>query len=134
MSRQFAFIPPQLPSLTSSPPEGDDWIHEIKHDGYRTLLVLREGAAHAYTRNGYDWTAKYWPIVQACEALPCRQAVIDGEIVVEDKRGASDFAGLSGAIAREPDRLVFHAFDLLRLNGEDLRLQGVLARRAALKG
>ena len=56
--RRLGFIPPQLPSLTDQPPEGAEWIHEVKHDGYRTLLVIERGNV-CYTRNGFDWNERY---------------------------------------------------------------------------
>ena len=115
------FIPPQLPTLSTEPPSGPEWLHEIKHDGYRTLVVIDHGKARAFTRNGYDWTAKYAPIVTACAKLRCQSALIDGEMVVENEHGVSDFAALRSAIANNPSRLVFFAFDLLFLNGQDLR-------------
>jgi len=69
MSR-LGFIPPQLPSLTDQPPEGGDWIHEVKHDGYRTMLVVERGTARAYTRNGHDWSDRYPGIIRAAVKLP----------------------------------------------------------------
>jgi hypothetical protein len=62
------------------PPEGDDWIHEIKLDGYRTQLVIDAGEARAHTRRGADWTAKYRPLANSAAELPARSAIIDGEM------------------------------------------------------
>ena len=127
------FIHPLAPTLVAEPPEGDAWIHEIKHDGYRTILVIDRGKATAYTRNGHDWTDRYPRIVRAAEKLACRSAVIDGELVIQDAEGRSDFEGLRAAIAREPHRLIFFAFDLLHLDGEDLRQRPLIERRAMLR-
>jgi bifunctional non-homologous end joining protein LigD len=101
------FITPALPSLVDVPPAGDGWIHEIKHDGYRTQLLIAGGRARAFTRNGHDWTEKYAPIARAVEHLACTSAVLDGELVVQDERGVSDFSALRRAIHRQPERLVF---------------------------
>src|SRR5690242_9192636 len=123
MSRasQLCFIPPQLPSLTERPPEGAGWIHEVKHDGYRTMLVVERGAARAYTRNGHDWGDRYPGIVAAARKLPCRTAILDGEIIVQDARGISDFEALQAALRSKATPLIFYAFDLLHLDGRDLR-------------
>src|SRR4051794_40533632 len=108
MPSRPSFIAPQAPTLTGEPPSGEGWIHEIKHDGFRTMIVVDRGEAHAYTRQGFDWTARYGPIVRAARRFTPRSAVIDGEMIVEDELGASDFHGLQGAIAHEPHRLVFY--------------------------
>src|ERR1044072_1191133 len=112
----LSFIPPQLPSLTDRPPEGLGWIHEVKHDGYRTLLSIEHGKTVAYTRNGYDWSARYPLIVSTAAKLRCRSAMLDGEVIVQDRRGASDFDALQEAIKSKPGRLIFYAFDLLYLD------------------
>jgi bifunctional non-homologous end joining protein LigD len=127
-----AFIPPQTPTPATEPPSGSEWIHEIKHDGFRIMLAIDSGEARAFSRNGYDWTARYAPVIKACASLACRSALLDGEIVVEDRNGVSVFDSLPSAIRHEPDRLVFYAFDLLHLDGQDLRQQGLLDRRARL--
>ena len=127
-----AFIPPQVPTSAAEPPSGNEWIHEIKHDGFRTMLAIDNGKARAFTRNGYDWTDRYAPVVRACDSFGCRSALIDGEIVVEDTNGVSDFDSLPSAIRYHPDRLVFYAFDLLHLDGQDLRQRELVERRARL--
>lgn len=109
------------PKLIDAPAKGDTWLHEIKYDGYRTQLVVEDGEARAFTRNGHDWTDKYGPIVSAANTLPCTSAIIDGELIVQDENGVSDFAALRSAIYKAPHRLLFFAFDLLHLNGHDLR-------------
>jgi ATP-dependent DNA ligase len=85
------------------------------------LLVIDRGAARAFTRRGSDWTYRYRPIVAAARRLPCRAAIIDGEVIVQDESGISDFGALRSAIDDEPHRLLFYAFDLLHLDGKDLR-------------
>ena len=88
-----------LPSLVTEPPASDNWQHEIKHDGYRTQLVIDRGKVQAFTRNRNDWTDRYPGIVAAAEGLRCRSAVIDGEVVVLDDAGRSDFHAVKTAIA-----------------------------------
>jgi len=131
MSLQF--ISPQLATAVDHPPPRAGWIHEVKHDGYRTLLIIERPKAHAYTRNGFDWSESYLGITKATAKLQCRSAIIDGEIIVQDQRGVSDFESLKSAIRWRPQKLIFCAFDLLHLNGKDLRDQPLLARRAKLK-
>jgi hypothetical protein len=119
--RRLRFIPPQLPSLTDQPPEGADWIHEVKHDGYRTMLLVERGAARVHTRNGHNWSDRYPGIIATARKLPCRSAIIDGEIIVQDARGVSDFEALQTALSSRSPNLIFYAFDLLHLDGKDLR-------------
>ncbi len=88
MSRVSAFPSLNLsfPRSLTSPPEGAQWIHEVKHDGYRTLLAVQRGSVVAYTRNGFDWTDRYPRIVQAAAKLHCRSAILDGEVIVQSRR------------------------------------------------
>jgi bifunctional non-homologous end joining protein LigD len=116
-----AFVPPMLPTLVDAPPEGAEWLHELKYDGFRTQIALGAGGERAFSRAGHDWTAKYRPLVEAAASLGASEALIDGEVIVQDAAGRPDFAGLQAAIARTPERLVFMAFDLLSLDGRDLR-------------
>ncbi len=127
------FVPPLRPSLVAEPPAGDDWLHEIKHDGFRTLVSVAEGRVRAFTRNGHDWTQKYPRIVAAAAALRCRSALIDGEAIVQDASGVSDFPALCRAIERHPQRIVHFAFDLLMLDGRDFRARPLEERRARLE-
>jgi bifunctional non-homologous end joining protein LigD len=127
------FIKPELPSLVPEPPTGEGWIHEIKYDGYRTLIAIDRGQVRAFTRNGSVWTATYRRVVDACSKLACKAAVLDGEMVVQDERGVTDFHALRSAIYTAPHRIVFFAFDLLHLEGQDLRGQPLMERRALLR-
>src|SRR5246127_891721 len=127
------FINPQLATAVDRPPPRAGWIHEVKHDGYRTLLIIERRKARAYTRNGFDWTERYLGIAKAAAKLDCRTAVIDGEVIVQNKDGVSDFDALKSAIRWRPQSLILCAFDLLHLNGKDLRDQSLLERRAKLK-
>ena len=111
-----------------------NWITEVKWDGYRTQLV-KDGAWRArLTRNGYDWTTKYWPIALTASVMPFERGIIDGEVVVLDELHRSNFNALQAAIGREPSRLIFVAFDLLHLDGMDLRQLPLVVRRERLRG
>jgi ATP-dependent DNA ligase len=127
------FIKPQLATAVDKPPPPAGWIHEVKHHGYRTQLIIERGKASAYTRNGFDWTECYPVITKAAAKLECRLAVIDGEVIVQNKDGVSDFDALNSVIRWHPQSLIFCAFDVLHLNGKDLRDRLLLERRAKLK-
>jgi bifunctional non-homologous end joining protein LigD len=137
MSRVHArldFIEPQLPSLVDQPPEGEQWIHEIKHDGYRSQVLLERGRARVITRNGFDWTERYPSFVQAASKLSCNSAIIDGEAIVQNCDGVSDFEALGSALRQRPHTIILYAFDLLHLDGKDLRKKPLMERRACLRG
>jgi DNA ligase D-like protein (predicted ligase) len=127
------FIEPQLASPVDQPPEGKHWIREIKHDGYRSQVVIERGKVRVFSRNGYDWSDRYPGIVRAAANLPCRSAIIDGEAIVQNGHGASDFDALQSALRRQPHSIILYAFDLLHLDGKDLRQETLLERRHALK-
>ena len=127
------FIEPMLPTLVDTAPDGDAWVHEIKYDGHRTQLAIAGQDSRAYTRNGYDWTDRYGIVVATARALQCRSAVIDGEMCVQDADGVTDFKVLKSAIKRSPERLMLFAFDILSLDGRDLRTEPLLDRRRRLQ-
>ena len=127
------FVEPQLATLSEAPPAGDNWLHEIKFDGYRVQAAIGAGGARLYTRTGLDWTDRFRDIVQPLADLPCRAALIDGEAVVNDAHGRSDFGKLQAAIAEGGGRgIVYYAFDLLSLDGKDLRKLPLAERKARL--
>ena len=127
------FVAPCLATLVSKAPGGSGWIHEVKIDGYRMQGRIAGDDIALRTRSGLDWTAKFKPVAEALRALPTRSALIDGEIVVEDERGVSSFSMLQGDLkAGRRDRFRFYVFDLLFLDGRDLRAEPLLARKAAL--
>ena len=128
----FKFIEPQLASPVDQPPEGKHWIHEIKHDGYRCQVLLERGQARVFTRNGHDWSDRYPSIVRAAANLRCQSAIIDGEAIVQDGNGVSDFEALSSAMRWQADSIIVYAFDLMHLNGKDLRQQTLSVRRSIL--
>jgi bifunctional non-homologous end joining protein LigD len=126
-------IEPQLASPATEPPSGNDWVHEIKFDGYRTLARVQNGAVRLITRSGLDWTHRYGDLADAFGQLPCKEAMIDGEIVVTDEKGVARFELLQDALAADPSgRLVFFAFDLIHLDGFDLTKAPLVARKELL--
>ncbi|MER9526989.1 DNA ligase D [Mesorhizobium sp. M0292] len=131
-------IEPQLATQVPKPPggpvedTGELWLHEIKFDGYRTMAHIADGEVRLITRGGIDWTKRYGDLPQAFARLPLSQAIIDGEIMVLDEKGISRFAQLQDALsAGAGSKLHFYAFDLLHLDGWDLR-KAPLAKRKAL--
>ncbi|MBK5197740.1 MAG: non-homologous end-joining DNA ligase [Methyloceanibacter sp.] len=130
---RLGFIEPQLLTLTEHPPRGSDWIHEIKHDGYRCQVLLERGQARVFTRNGHDWSDRYPSIVRAAANLRCQSAILDGEAIVQDDNGISDFEALPSAMRWRPDSIILYAFDLMHLDGRDLRQQCLSERRSILK-
>ena len=129
------FIPPALATLRSAPPRGSDWLHVLKFDGYGVQAHIRAGRVKLFTRSGLDWTAKFGKSLAAAFAeLIVQDAIIDGEVVVEGAGGAPDFSALQDALATgRTDRLTFYAFDLLFLDGLDLRQMPLIERKAALQ-
>lgn len=130
--RPPAFRPVQLATLADAVPTGDDWIHEVKYDGYRLLLAVGAGAARAYTRRGLDWSHRFAPIVAAAAKLKAVSALIDGEAVVLDEQGRSSFQLIQGAFKDRTAKLVFYAFDILELDGESLTALSLLERKKRL--
>ncbi|HEY1261277.1 MAG TPA: DNA ligase D [Stellaceae bacterium] len=125
----------QLAKLADRPPDGPDWLHEIKYDGYRLLGRIDKGAVRLVTRNGLDWTAKFPALAERLAALPVETAVIDGEIVALNADGTTTFAGLQDKISTgHTDALIFYAFDLLYQDGWDLTSAPLEDRKAALAG
>jgi bifunctional non-homologous end joining protein LigD len=128
------FVPPCLATLHSNAPPGEEWLHEIKFDGYRIEARLDHGKVQLLTRNQQDWTHRFEPIAQAVAALPADTALLDGELVVENDKGISSFSLLQTDLKDgRRDRLVYYVFDLLHLDGRDLTAEPLVARKAALK-
>jgi len=126
------FRPPQLAVLSTTPPSGPDWLHEIKFDGYRVLAAMAGGSAKLYTRSGLDWTGKFRGVAEAVAQLPARGALIDGEVVAWDENGRTDFGRLQRALDRGGETLRYYAFDLLELDGEDLSGLPLIERKRKL--
>jgi len=133
VTSRLRFIEPQVASPVDQPPQGKHWIHEIKHDGYRSQVVIERGQARVFSRNGHDWSDRYPGIVRAAAGLRCNSAIIDGEAVVQDENGVSKFEALGSAIRRHPHSIILYAFDLLHIDGKDLRQETLSQRRAVLK-
>jgi len=133
-TRLPAFIPPSLATLHDDAPSGKNWLHEIKFDGYRIEARLDHGKVQLLTRKQLDWTHRFEPIAQAVKALAAQTALIDGELVVEDEKGASSFSLLQTDLKDgRDDRFVYQAFDLLYLDGQDLTHEPLVARKVALE-
>jgi bifunctional non-homologous end joining protein LigD len=124
---------PQLATLVEFPPLGPDWRHEIKYDGYRIMPFIGDGKVVMRTRGGLDWTEKFSLLAAEIKALGLTSAVLDGEIVALNDKGASDFSALKTALS-DNDRQAMHlfVFDILHLNGEDLHKRPLRERQAAL--
>jgi len=125
------FIDPQLCTLAARAPSGEGWIHEVKYDGYRMQLRVENGAARVFTRKGLDWSERLATVREAAAHLP--DCIIDGELVVLDSQGASDFSSLQATLTAGVKKpLIFFAFDLLFLEGTDLRAAPLHERKAEL--
>ena len=127
-------IDPELATLVAATPEGDDFIHEVKFDGYRVIARVEAGRVQLLTRGGEDWTARMPALRVALEKLKVESAILDGEFVALDEHGVTDFQLLQNAFSdksRAP--LAYYAFDLLYLDGADLRPLPLIERKAKLK-
>jgi bifunctional non-homologous end joining protein LigD len=127
------FVPVSLATLYDRAPSGADWLHEIKFDGYRIEARLDGGKVRLLTRKQQNWTHRFTRVAEAVAALPAATALLDGEIVVEDEHGISNFSLLQTDLKDgRTDRFVYYAFDLLYLDGRDLTGEPLLERKAAL--
>lgn len=129
------FIEPALATLDRNAPSGKEWLHEVKFDGYRMQAHIAGTDIRLLTRTGLDWTARFGgEIPAALASLKCSDAILDGEIVVLADSGVSSFALLQGDLsAGRSGRMVYYVFDLLRLDGEDLRDEPLLERKERLR-
>jgi bifunctional non-homologous end joining protein LigD len=128
------FIEPCLATRMHVVPAGPRWVHEIKHDGYRFICRLDGGRTQVFTRRGHDWTDRVPGIAAALAALPARSATIDGEGVICRDDGVTDFDALRLALARRKAPSAFlYAFDLMELDGRDMRREPWDVRRAVLE-
>jgi bifunctional non-homologous end joining protein LigD len=126
---------PQLATPVEAAPLGKGWVHEIKYDGYRTLVFFEAGKARLITRNGHDWTNRYSALARAFEKLPCKSAILDGEVVVQDARGVTSLDLLEKALSDgDSHSMTYFAFDLVYLDGYDLSPCRLVDRKAALHG
>ena len=127
------FVAPQLATLVDTPPTGGDWVHEIKYDGYRGVTSLASGSVIIRTRKGLDWTDKFRALVGPLAALPCDSALLDGEIAVADSEGHTSFSALQVALSEGRGGFGYYIFDLLFLDGEDLRKRPLIERKRLLE-
>ncbi len=127
-------ILPELTTLVDEVPAGDQWLHEIKFDGYRMLAFIDGGRVRMLTRKANDWTDRFSGLVEPLKALPVRQAVLDGEVVIVAPNGTTSFQLLQNVLNNgRQGELVFYGFDLLYLDGHDLRGVPLLERKEALR-
>jgi bifunctional non-homologous end joining protein LigD len=127
-------LSPQLAVLAAHPPAGDEWLHEIKFDGYRILAFIKSGKVTLRTRNGLDYTAKFPQVATALGKLKVDTAVLDGEVVVLDQEGRSDFQGLQAMLKHKTKVTpVYYAFDLPFCSGSDLRESPLVERKKQLE-
>jgi bifunctional non-homologous end joining protein LigD len=124
------FIEPCLPSPADRPPSGANWIHEIKHDGYRLMARRDPVGIRLITRRGNDWSARFPLVIEAVNHLKVRSCLIDGEVVCCDDRGLARFDVLRRR--RNEATALLYAFDLLELDGTDLRHEPIETRKATL--
>ncbi len=128
------FIAPQLATLVKEPPNGDEWFHELKFDGYRMICRIDHGKARFWSRNGKDWTDKFLNLVEALKTFPATTAILDGEVVVVDAAGRSSFQRLQQSMGRvgKAPAFVFEIFDLIYLEGYILTRTPLRERKLVL--
>jgi bifunctional non-homologous end joining protein LigD len=130
LKRRIGRYEPCLPRLAKEPPAGPGWIHEIKHDGFRILAELDAGGAKLITRKGFDLSKRFPLAAAGIAALPARSCIVDGEVIACDANGLSVFDLLRHR--RQDDAVTLCAFDLLELDGVDLRQEPIEVRKCTL--
>jgi bifunctional non-homologous end joining protein LigD len=136
-SRKTKGAPPpfrsvQLATLVDHVPSGDRWLHEMKFDGYRTLIAVGGGEGRAYTRSGLDWSDRFGSIIADALLLEVGSALLDGEAVVLDTEGRTSFQALQAALKEDPSQILYYAFDLLAVDGDDWTGRPLVDRKARL--
>jgi bifunctional non-homologous end joining protein LigD len=127
------YVEPLL-AIEGPPPRGDKWLHEIKYDGYRFQLHLKNGQPQFFTRRGNDWTDRVNSLVLASGGIASYACIIDGEVVVPLENGGTDFGALESELKQSgSNRIAFYAFDLLYLDGLDLRRAALVDRKEILR-
>ena len=129
------FIEPCLPTISRTVPNGPGWAYEIKHDGFRFLAVRHRKQVRVYSRGGHDWSERLPAIAKALRALPVRSVVLDGEGVICGPDGRSEFDAMRACFSRQGAPGAFlYAFDVLELDGRDMRTDAWARRREELVG
>ena len=128
------FISPQLATLVKEPPSGEEWLHELKFDGYRMLCRIDRGDVTFWSRNGKDWTEKFQNVAKAVVSLKATSAILDGEIVIVDAQGRSSFQKLQRAMGKATTTgFAYQVFDLIYLDGFNLTQTPLKDRKRLLK-
>jgi bifunctional non-homologous end joining protein LigD len=128
------FIEPQIATLVKEPPSGDEWLHELKFDGYRMLCRIDRGRVSFWSRNGKEWTEKFKNVVEAVKSLKISSAIVDGEIVIVDAQGRSSFQKLQRAMNKATTTgFAYEVFDLIYLDGFSLTNTPLVNRKELLK-
>jgi bifunctional non-homologous end joining protein LigD len=128
-----AFVAPQLATLVKGPPEGDEWLHELKFDGYRMLAYLDKGKVVFWSRNRKDWSTKFPNLIKAVKSFPATSTILDGEIVALDTKGRASFQKLQQSIKTGDSSFVYEIFDIIYLDGFDLTKTPLIVRKEILK-
>jgi bifunctional non-homologous end joining protein LigD len=128
------FVSPQLATLVKEAPRGNEWLHELKFDGYRLLCHLQRGHVRLWTRNRKDWTDKFPNVAKALQALRVQSAILDAEVVAMDSSGRSSFQGLQQAIHKTGGKgLVLEVFDLIYVEGFNIQRTPLIQRKGVLE-
>src|ERR1700687_3831852 len=127
------FMEPELATSVDKVPSGESWIHEVKFDGYRVQVHLRDAVVNVFTRRGNDWTNRFRKIAADAWHVNAGSAIIDGEVVVPAANGGTDFSVLQNELKGRSKKIMMVAFDLLYLNGYDLRKLPLFERKTLLK-
>jgi hypothetical protein len=127
------FVAPALATSIGKAPSGDRWIHEIKFDGYHVQVHLANTEVKVFTRNGHDWTHRFKKVASDAWHISAGSSILEGEIVVPAADGTTDFSVLQNELKGQSTKIVMVAFDLLYLNGHDLRKLPLVERKALLK-
>lgn len=130
LRRMYRVFQPCLPTRALKPPSGEQWVHEIKHDGYRLIAQRSAGGVRLLTKNGVDWTRRYPRIAEAIARLRIKSIALDGEVAALDPDGSANFNELHSRT--HDDVAVLLAFDLLEIDGEDIRELPLIKRKALL--
>jgi bifunctional non-homologous end joining protein LigD len=127
------FVSPQLATLESVAPEGEQWLHELKFDGYRMLVHISPGEIRVWSRNAKDWTEKFKNLIKSLSSLAVKNAILDGEVVVVDQKGRSSFQRLQQSMGGGAATFVYQAFDVIYLDGYSLVKTPLIERKAVLE-